>query len=377
MTIYLKKAAVIVTQCVLFGAASLAWGQECCRNLDSPPRYTEAAIHPDPVWDSTIISLDSTGVVLRVRKSVTDPYFRVGEFEYLEQHDNGETWVGTVGDRYSQIMSPTVDLVAAPSDGKILYRKASIFGLYLRSDDAGRTWSLPSYNIGSTTKEAFVYAASRDHRYFLSSQIVAVDPRRPLTIYANLAAIPWGALFGSIALPIRALKSLYVSHDGGNDWVQFGTALISKCPLAISPSDPKVMVGCEKGGLVRSTDGGVSWRPIAAQQRLEEPPVVRGPGHTSQAWPGWNGLDIRQISFDPADERVIYLVTNKGIYRSTDGTDTWCLLNLGFDEIEVINNLTTNEAKPSEIVVGTRYGAFLSMDRGCHFRKIYPVKKTK
>ena len=374
MAIHLKSVAVAVMQCIFF--TGLAAGQECCRSLDRPPRYAEAAIHPNPAQDSTVISVGSRGIVVQIPTFVIDPYFGGRKFKYLHATGDGITWAVTAGDHYSPIMTPTIDLIAAPSDNKTLYRKAGTVGLYLRSDDGGRTWTLPSYNVDGQSKEMFVYALTKDHRYFMSSQIVTVDPQNPLTVYASLAAVPWGVLFGSIALPIRPSEHVYMSHDGGNNWTEFGATLSPTCPLALSPSNPKVMIGCENSGLVQSNDGGLNWQPILEQRQLQDPPVVQEEGHKPEVWSGWSGLTIRQISFDPGNDGIIYLVTNKGIYRSMDGAHTWCLLDLGFDEIDAVNNLAISEVRTTEIVVGTHYGVFRSTDRGCHFLKIYPTAKN-
>jgi hypothetical protein len=85
-----------------------------------------------------------------------------------------------------------------------------------------------------------------------------------------------------------------------------------------------------------------------------------------------DSFEVVQFVIDPSNENIVFVVPNKGIYRSLDGGGTWCLLDLGFDEIEGVHSIAISSPHPLEIFVGTTHGVSYSSDRGCHFTRIYP-----
>jgi photosystem II stability/assembly factor-like uncharacterized protein len=66
------------------------------------------------------------------------------------------------------------------------------------------------------------------------------------------------------------------------------------------------------------------------------------------------------------------MLSNKGVYRTTDGGESWRLLNLGYDVLYAYNTIALNPAKPKEVFVGTMNGFYYSKDKGCHFTGIFP-----
>ena len=89
--------------------------------------------------------------------------------------------------------------------------------------------------------------------------------------------------------------------------------------IAVSPNykqDRTLLAGLAgysvSGGLYRSTDGGDTWRPTTR---------------------GLTDLDISLIVFSPsfAVDRTIFLTAqDHGLFRSTDGGDTWTGLAGGY-----------------------------------------------
>ena len=126
--------------------------------------------------------------------------------------------------------------------------------------------------------------------------------------------------------------------------------------------------------MVKSTDGGITWEPVGQQRELELRPLTSADkDEQTRLLKGLVDSRIRQILVDPVNEDIVYLVSNKGLIRSVDGRATWCLLNLGVDQIDSVRSIGVNPARPREIYVGTTRGVFFSSDRGCHFSKIYPA----
>jgi hypothetical protein len=101
-----------------------------------------------------------------------------------------------------------------------------------------------------------------------------------------------------------------------------------------------------------------------------------------ERFPLWNmesfsllNLRIGQVAFEPGNSKVVYLVTNKGLYRSDDAGASWCLLDVGKDKIGYVKSLFFEPGNPSRIYVGTEDSILLSKDRGCHFQTIFDWPK--
>ncbi len=91
--------------------------------------------------------------------------------------------------------------------------------------------------------------------------------------------------------------------------------------LAVDPTDENtVYAGCAEGGILRSTNGGSSWQAVFDDQSsLSVGAVAIDPSHPQTIYAGTGEVN-------PGGGSVAYGGT--GLYRSTDGGDTWQLLGL-------------------------------------------------
>jgi photosystem II stability/assembly factor-like uncharacterized protein len=80
--------------------------------------------------------------------------------------------------------------------------------------------------------------------------------------------------------------------------------------LALDPVQPEIVyAGTYKGGVVRSTDGGKSWRAVNAG--LKEKGYVLA------------------LTIDQARPENVYAGGESGVFRSTNGGGSWSPLNRG------------------------------------------------
>jgi len=112
--------------------------------------------------------------------------------------------------------------------------------------------------------------------------------------------------------------------------------------IAVHPTNSDIIyVGCAKGGVFKTTDGGDNWIPIFDDQPF---------------------LAIGHIALDPVNPEIVYVGTGdvnisitfavgNGLYKSTDGGNTWT--NIGLAEGRIISKIRINPQNPSEIYVGT------------------------
>lgn len=78
--------------------------------------------------------------------------------------------------------------------------------------------------------------------------------------------------------------------------------------IASHPAEPDTLYVCvEQGDLLKSVDGGRSWRPLASVDR---------PGDKFRR-------DMHRVTFREDNPKEIFLTTGIGLYHSTDGGETW------------------------------------------------------
>ncbi|TKS58970.1 MAG: hypothetical protein EWM72_02622 [Nitrospira sp.] len=254
-----------------------------------------------------------------------------------------------------------VSIALHPTNANILY-VATNDAVY-KSRDAGVSWErFPGFSARRVTT-------------------IAIDPQLPATIYAgtmgdavykspdggqhwlphnvglkeHVSFVNQFVFHPALSEKIYAATTVgaYLTKDGGREWEERMAGMKEVhivVSMAINPKDPTVYAGATKG-LFRTQNRGEAWERIG--QAIPDPffssivihptdPSVLYIGGTAGVWKsttsgqswqsmnqGLKTLNVRALAMAPKNPQVLYAGTNgSGLYRSTNGGDTWTPLPL-------------------------------------------------
>ena len=113
------------------------------------------------------------------------------------------------------------------------------------------------------------------------------------------------------------------------------------------PGDPSVVyVASGSGGLWKTTNGGVTWKPIFERQgTISIGDIALAPSNPEVVWVGTGESNVRNsVSF------------GDGVYKSTDGGKTW--QHMGLKETEHVSAIAINPQNPDIVYIGALGHAF-------------------
>ena len=264
------------------------------------------------------------------------------------------------------------DLSVDPSSPDTVYAATHNGGVW-RSDDFGRTWSLPAADVETNM-------SGRTVRW------VEADPGTPGTVWCGIDHPGYPALYRSrdrgatwqrvddrvqageivnmdptgarIAFAPAKPAEIWVpstnlhfrSRDGGKTWSDFRVPDQDVYAIAVDPADPKVVYAGGRGStnhLSRSDDGGKTWKKIGRglpEQSISDVLVDpknptnilvavgfsdlfrsadRGETFAPLPTPAGGTDELYRLRLDPRDGHVVWAATEKGLFVSRDGGATW------------------------------------------------------
>lgn len=275
----------------------------------------------------------------------------------LRSTDGGATWDMI---RYDLPKDQQVAALAwDPEDRQVMYaglRATPLTGWAIyRSTDGGETWKKFWTPAGGKALGNDVEALAIDPvsgtRYVALSN--AYDPQLDLE--------------GESCLPCAACEP---SNVGGEEWrvCRGGRDLI------LSPEDPQTVYFARGAGTVRSTDGGETWWDLTLGRQCLGDEVT-----LASSW---------ALAIAPEDNQVLYegtgynsLTDQAGLYKTADGGDTWLVINDGLPThagpcpaflsttIEYIYALAVDPADSRIVYAATSEGLYKTTDGGQSWSK--------
>src|SRR5881394_1143090 len=217
-----------------------------------------------------------------------------------------------------------------PSQPNVFYMGAVNGGVW-RSDDFGRTWNpifddQPTQSIGA----------------------IAVAPSNPDIVYLACGE-------GLQRPDLSVGDGIYKSTDAGKTWTHLGLREGQQIPaLAIDPHNPDRLFAAVLGhpfganperGIFRSTDGGATWEKVLYQnENTGGSDVEIDPSNPDVIYAG-----MWQSRLGPWEDNNGFPGTNGGLFKSTDGRNTWRKLTKGLPDDLVQVNIAIAPSQTSRL----------------------------
>ncbi|HEU4641952.1 MAG TPA: hypothetical protein VFS44_05795 [Gemmatimonadaceae bacterium] len=361
----------------------------CALSAQSVPESAYAAMH----W--RLVGPFRAGRVLAVAGVPGDPstfYFGAVGGGVWKTANAGRTWTPLFDD---QRIASIGAIAVAASDPKVIYvgsgeadMRSDITygnGIY-KSEDGGRHWRHLGLDDTQQIGE------------------IRVDPRDPNVVL--VAAL--GHAYGP-----NAERGVYRSTDGGTTWtkVLYRDQSTGAIDIAYDPGDPRVVWAAmwnarrtpwsqyppDEGagsGLWKSTDGGVTWAPVAGHglptdgvgrigiavakggarvYALVEARGASGLYRSDDAGASWTrtstdpnvvtrGWYFGRVYVDPSSPDIVY-VPNRSIMRSTDGGRTFTAIK-GAPGGDDYHSVWIDPTDSRRIISGVDQGATITLDGG-------------
>jgi photosystem II stability/assembly factor-like uncharacterized protein len=222
---------------------------------------------------------------------------------------------GNFGDLNWRMVGPmrggrTRAVAGVPTQPSVFYIGAVNGGVW-KTDDAGRTWrpvfdGEPTQSIGA----------------------IAVAPSDPNTVYVASGE-------GLLRPDLSVGNGIYRSRDGGRSWTHLGLTGGQQIPeLAVDPRDPSRLFAAVLGrpygpsserGIYRSLDAGATWQRVLYKDAdTGGSAVAIDPAHPEIVYAG-----LWQARLGPWEDKNEFNGTGGGLFKSTDGGNTWRRITAG------------------------------------------------
>jgi photosystem II stability/assembly factor-like uncharacterized protein len=143
---------------------------------------------------------------------------------------------------------------------------------------------------------------------------------------------------------------IYKSIDGGKSWIlsnqgiKPGTVFYTQIfSINIDPTNSSIIYAATSTGIYKSTNGGNSWNGVGSKKT------------------GLNNSFNKCIAIDYKNPVVLYAASQKGVFKSTNQGKSWFAIG---PEGEYVHYITIHPLDHKTIFIGTSKGLFKSSNAG-------------
>jgi photosystem II stability/assembly factor-like uncharacterized protein len=321
-------------------------------------------------------------------------YAGVARTGILRSDDQGGHWSKA---NRGLTAAPVCSVTPDPAVRGSLYLSAGICGapldLLASNNDLGFLKGSADKGSGWTSRNQ----GARDPSRVLEAYGIVADPHRPGTLYAATG------------------QGLFKSLNRGGRWtLQTGLSALLDAVyrVAVDPADSRILyvLGYKLGypicggfcpllpvyGAAKSTDGGLTWTKIQAQNlslgfdaedfmgfELAIDPADSRIIYLGHAWSPlykssdrgatWKSLDgagrVSRLVIDPSVPRTLYAIAQfyGTVEKSVDGGRTWTSAAQGLPAGIALHDLTLDARHPLTLYLATSRGVFVTGDGGDHW----------
>jgi photosystem II stability/assembly factor-like uncharacterized protein len=275
----------------------------------------------------TVFGCGRSDAIVVIALHPTNPnilYIATNEYIY-KSRDGGQSWENlSMGMTFSRVISMAID----PAYPATVYAGTKGDAVY-KSYDGGQRWvslraGLDDVTISSVVNQ-FVFDPSDSSRMFVATTM-----------------------------------GVFESENGGEQWQKRMDGMkevLMVVTLTLDPTKPSIMYAGTSGGVYKSVNRGLWWKKV--NNGLVPPEILE----SSRA------LGVTAIRVDPHATGTVYAATLRGIYKSTDGGQSWTRIAQSLPD-QMISAMVLDRAAPDAIYVASREGIHRSADGGLTWQAI-------
>lgn len=167
----------------------------------------------------------------------------------------------------------------------------------------------------------------------LSNGVVSAQPE---TIYMSVRSSRQTRL----GVSNNPTIGLFVSRDAGATWQHYGWRDQNKVFYTEAGPDGTMWSACGNG-VLRSTDGGATWKITT----------------------GWEVTEVLKVKVDPRHPEVVYAATAYGVFKTSDSGKSWQAKNRGLDNT-FVSDLVIDRTNSARLIAATEGGIYVSTHKG-------------
>ncbi len=260
---------------------------------------------------------------------------------------------------------PVVEIALHPTKSNLLYLATNDY--IFKTRDFGSTWKnvskgmthsrvislaidplLPANVYAGTKGDAIFKSFNGGHQWI--SQRTGLEDVTITSVVHEIKFVPGSShhIFAATSMGV------FETENAGETWAKRMDGMIEVLmviAIDIDPNQPQTLYAGTSGGVYRSLNGAKTWTKV--NNGLVPPDVLK----SSRA------LGVVKIKIDRHVPRTVYTATLKGLYKTTDGGESWQRIGEALPD-QFFSDLILDPMTPGVVFVASRAGVHTSRDGG-------------